>query len=120
MAGVTTSSRSDFPGAAIAGPLSIRQVSALLERLPAGERAAFSWAPSALEHEIQPLRQGPLTTDVVVSCTAAVFRVFAALIPSLVKAFGAARFFSEVDGAYSDVLDKLRRSPAGCRRQALC
>ena len=114
------SSRPEFPGGALAGPLSIRDLSALLERLPTSERAALAWAPAALEQAIQPLREGPLTHDVVVSCSVGVFRVLGELFPSLVKLLGAERFFSEVDGASTDALDRLRASlpDAGSKRSA--
>jgi hypothetical protein len=117
---MTTPLRSDFPGAAMAAPLSIRDISALLERLPAGDRAALSWAPAALQHEIQPLREGPLTSDIVSSSTVAAFRVFAALMPSVMKVLGTERFFSEADGAHSDALERLRWAlpDAGSKRSA--
>ena len=117
---MTHSPRPEFPGGPLAGPLSIRDLSALLGRLPASERAALAWAPAALEQEIQPLREGPLTHDVVVSCTVGVFRVLGELFPSLVKLLGAERFFAEVDGASTDALDRLRASlpDAGSKRSA--
>jgi hypothetical protein len=110
----------DFPVGAVAGPLSIRDLSALLGRLPASERAALAWAPAALEEEIRPLLEGPLTAAGVIACSVSVFRVLGQLIPSLVTLLGAERFFTEVEGAYVGALDRLRGSlpDAGSKRSA--
>ena len=120
MASMTHSARPDFPAGAVAGPLSIRDLSALLERLPASERAGFAWAPAVLEQEILPLLEGPLTTDAVVACTTRVFGVLGKLIPSLMKLLGTERFLAEVDGAYAGALDRLRASlpDSGSKRSA--
>ena len=101
-------------------PLSIREISALVARLPATQRAALAWTPAALDRETEPLRQGLLTNDVVVECTRGVFRVFGELLPSLVQTLGAENFFAEVEGGYADALRRLQvvLPDAGSKRSA--
>jgi hypothetical protein len=104
----------------VAGPLSIRDLSGLIDGLPAAERAALAWAPAALQLEIGPLASGPLTSDTVVAATAGVFRILGQLLPAAAKLMGAEHFAAQVDGAYQGELDRLRAflQDAGARRSA--
>lgn len=106
--------------AVVAGPLSIRDLSGLIDGLPAGERAALAWAPAALQLEIRPLVSGPLMSDAIVAATAGVFRILGQLLPAAAKLMGAERFSAQLDGAYEGELARLRAflQDAGARRSA--
>lgn len=110
----------EFSPGAVAGPLSIRDLSKLIDDLPAGERAALAWAPAALQLEIRPLVVGPLTSDAVLAATVGVFRILGQLLPAAAKFLGAEHFSAQVDGAYQGELDRLRAflRDTGARRSA--
>ena len=116
---VHTPSLELVPGT-VAGPLSIRDLSGFIDKLPAGERAALAWAPAALQLEIRPLLGGTLTSDAIRAATVGVFRILGQLLPATAKFMGAEYFSTQVDGAYQSELDRLRAflRDSGAKRSA--
>lgn len=101
-------------------PLSIHDLSGLIDELPASERAALAWAPAALQLEVRPLIAGPTTSDAIIAATAGVLRILGQLLPATAKLVGAEHFTAQVSGAYQGELDRLRAflDDAGARRSA--
>lgn len=101
-------------------PLSVRDLTALVAKLPSAERAALAWAPAAIEDELKRLREEPLNTHLVNETTLAIFTQFGKALAVVIEALGAPGFLAEIKGIYhseSERLDRFLPDP-GARRSA--
>jgi hypothetical protein len=101
-------------------PLSVRDLNALVARLPPAEHAALTWAPAAIEVELKRLREEPLDTDLVNESTLAIFTQFSKAFAVIVQALGAPFFLAELKSIYRSEGESLDRflPDSGARRSA--
>jgi hypothetical protein len=100
------------------GPVSIRGLTALLERLPAAQRAQFAWAPVAGRQELSPLIEGNLEPQAIANAAKGVMRILTQVLPGIFDLLG--DLTPELDAAYGTELGRLSQilPDVGSKRSA--